>query len=138
MTEFSGKKYKLAGFDIVQKGTLVDVFARFCDLDQDPANLPKTRSMTLFRGSEPAEVPCIYPRISADQIAGVILGSRDIAQRSDQVRLPTSPEDILADLGPEKLALLIPQMARVRNDYIRNEQNTFMPVVTGGNRAGPA
>ena len=34
MREIAGEKYKLAGFDVYQKGTLVDVFAKFCGVNE--------------------------------------------------------------------------------------------------------
>lgn len=138
MTEFSGKTLKLAGFDIHQKGTLVDVFARFCGLDQDPANLPQTRVMKLFADSAPAEVPCIYPVISAEQIAEALVGPRDIAQgASGHFRLPGGPEDVLADLGAEKLALLLPEMAKAKRDYLENGIRTFVPATPVKAPSGP-
>lgn len=137
MTEFSGKTLKLAGFDIHQKGTLVDVFARFCGLDQDPANLPQTRVMKLFADSVPAEMPCIYPVISAEEIAAVLVGPRDLAQANDSVRLPGGPGDVLADLGAEKLALLLPEMAKAKREYLENGIRTFVPAVPVKTPSGP-
>jgi len=133
MTDFTGKKYKLAGFDICQKGTLVDVFAKFCGIEQDPLNLPETYSSKLFKDSEPAEMRCIYPSISPEEIVDVLVGNRDTALSVvHSLRLPGGKEDLLADLGPENLALLLVEMGKAKRNYMQEikekEFRTFVPV----------
>lgn len=130
MTSFEGTKYKLAGYNIVQKGTLVDVFAKFCGVDQDPLDLPETEMRKMFANGEPTEMPCIYPTISPEQILEALIGKRDTAPDGlSHLRLPGGPEDLIADLGPEKLALLLVEMGHTKQEYLQSERRTFFPAI---------
>lgn len=77
MTSIKGQKYQLAGFDMTQHGSLVQVFAKFCGADQDPANLPETRTVKMFANSPAQELPVIYPSLSAQDIVEALVGPDD-------------------------------------------------------------
>ncbi len=130
MSDIKGKTYKLAGFDIYQKGTLVDIFAKFCGINEDPANLPKTRASKLFANSQPMEAPVLYPSLSAEQIVDTLIGPRDLAERRDPLHFGPSPADLLRDLGEDQFAKVLVEMGKAKKAFLSGEgTSTFVPVV---------
>jgi hypothetical protein len=129
MSAIKGQKYQLAGFDISQKGTLVQVFAKFCGADQDPANLPETRTVKMFANSEPQEMRAIYPRLSQQDIVNALIGADDISAPVDHIRLPPSPEELMADLGEDQFSRILVEMGKAKKAYLNREEpiTTFLP-----------
>lgn len=131
MAEIKGKKYKLAGFDILQRNSLVEVFAKFCRHEDDSRNLPRTAAaQPMFKNSPLAETPRLYPTITAQQIVDILVGPDDIsAKAADQFRLPGGPEDLLEDLGAEKLALVLAAIGEAKKNYLGRDivVRTFIP-----------
>ncbi|MDB5491755.1 MAG: hypothetical protein JWO78_1604 [Micavibrio sp.] len=131
MSEIKGKNYKLAGFEISQHNTLVRVFAKFCNHDDDPQNLPEKHNGPIFQNGEPLSMQRIYPKISAQEIIDVLVGPDDISpKQQDSLGLPGNPEDILNDLGPEKLALVLVAIGKAKKEFLNRDIviNVFVPV----------
>lgn len=130
MSEIKGNTYKLAGFDIYQKGTLVNIFAKFCGVNEDPANLPQTRIGKLFANSEPMETPVLYPSLSAEQIVDTLVGPKDLAERRDSFHFGPTPAELLQDLGEDQFAKVLVEMGNAKKAFLSGEgTSTFVPVV---------
>jgi hypothetical protein len=131
MTDFTGSKFKLSGFNIQQKGSLVKVFAAFSGLnDNSPASQSYIEEIAVAELKErgPGHVISTGPKVSVDDIVELLVGKQDLAIREDHLRLPLpSKEDLLKDIGPEKLALLLVEMGKAKAAYLRGT-NTFIPV----------
>jgi hypothetical protein len=132
MTDFTGQKFKLAGFNIRTKGTLVDVFAEFCGINDTPKGESYVDKNMIADMNEMAKAPGLLhidgPRIPADEIVELLVGKSELVpSHMDQYRLPgPSKEDLLKDIGPEKLALLLVEMGKARKTYLQGV-NTFIP-----------
>ena len=127
MTTIKGQKYQLAGFDIAQNGSLVQVFAKFCGADQDPVNLPETRIVKMFANSSAQEWPVIYPSLSAQDIVEALVGPDDTAPNATKdIRLPDDAQDLLADLGEDQFARVLVEMGKAKKSWM----NRAEPVVT--------
>lgn len=134
MTDFKGEKFQLAGFNIRTKGTLVDVFAEFCGINDTPTyGSYVDKIMIADMKEEKAQTSGLLPRIggpsiSADEIVELLVGKSDLVpSHMDQFRLPIpSKEDLLEDIGPEKLALLLVEMGKAKKTYLQGT-TTFIP-----------
>lgn len=126
-----GRKYQLAGFNIAQKGTLVNVFAKFCGVDEDPANLPERKP--LHFANTTMDMGAIYPVLSPEEITKALIGPSDLAAREDIYRLPGHADEIVSDLGHEKMAQVLVEMGRAKRDYLNRDEwiTTFVPAAAG-------
>ncbi len=123
MTAIKGQKYQLAGFDITQRGSLVQVFAKFCGADQDPANLPETHMVKMFANSPAREMAVIYPRISAQDIVEALVGPDDTAPKAGQdLRLPGNADDLLADLGADQFTRVLVEMGKAKKSWLNRAE----------------
>lgn len=130
MTSIKGQKYQLAGFNITQRGSLVQVFAKFCGVGQDPAQLPGTKPFLISSQTPPQQVPVIYPSLSAQDIVNALVGSDDITPApGHDIRLPGGAEDLLDDLGPDQFARVLVEIGKAKTAWLdRTETVTgFIP-----------
>lgn len=142
MEEIKGEKYKLAGIGVFQKGTLVDVFAKFARVDEDiddiMANKPlktarrrKAKPGTvasLLDGLTPVPRSAMMPALSTQEIVDAIVGMRDLqVPHAERLQL-TDKRGVIADLGPEKLAQVLVEMGKVRAQVLEEGQYTFVPL----------
>ena len=119
MTAIKGQKYQLAGFDIEQRGSLVNVFAKFCGVGQDPANLPETTPCKMFANSIVQDMPVIYPRLSGRDIVDTLIGPDDTAKQTvSALRLPHDAQDLLADLGADQFARVLVEMGKAKTSWL--------------------
>lgn len=148
MTDFKGAKYQLAGFSLHQKNGLVEVFAKFCGVGDEPkpdvelsvnsitsaefqeertasvATCPKTVHKPGQSGTVAdllANLPRLQtpsgPFVSVDDLV-VLLGAKT-GEGNSMLRLPgPQKEDLLEDLGAEKLGLLLVEMGKARVNYL--------------------
>ena len=123
MTSIKGQKYQLAGFDMTQHGSLVQVFAKFCGADQDPANLPETRTVKMFANSPAQELPVIYPSLSAQDIVEALVGPDDTTPKPTRdIRLPDDAHDLLADLGADQFARVLVEMGKAKKSWMNRAE----------------
>ncbi len=144
MREIAGEKYKLAGIGVYQKGTLVDVFAKFCRTDenieqiiadenkaQKPRGNAKAKPGTvgaLLANLPPLPRMASLPSLSVQDIVEAVAGKSDL-QRSEMSRLRlTDTEGVIKDLGPEKLAQVLVEMGEARKQVLEQGQYTFVPL----------
>lgn len=161
MTEFKGTKYQLAGFKLHQKNGLVEVFAKFCGINDEPKlevelSVNSIALAEFHEESAAAELACPKPvrepgqsRTGADILAGlsgiklpsgpyvsvddvvVLLGAKpneDDTRGMGRFRLPgPQKEELLEDLGSEKLGLLLVEMGKARANYLAGTE-TFIPL----------
>lgn len=134
-----GEKYKLAAICVHQKGTLVQVFAKFArvnDTFEDitakpprpaPTPLPGTAGKKLEQ-LEPLPRGFNLPSLSAEDITQAIVGRKDIAAY-DRGESLYDTEGVIKDLGPEKLAKVLVKMGEVRQKVLAEGHTTFVPVL---------
>lgn len=135
MGNFQGKKFKLDGFNIRQKGTLVDVFARFCDINEETqplinTQLDKIADADLRYSDEFPHLPLpTGVSVSVNDIVEMLIGRNDLAARPDSHRLPgPTREDLLADIGSKQMALLLVEMGKAKQTFL-NGAETFIPAI---------
>jgi hypothetical protein len=139
--EIKGDKYKLAGIDVFQKGTLVEVFAKFATLDETleditapaPAKQPgKAKPGTMAAVLEqltPLPRSATLPSLSVEDITDALVGPRNL-QRDGRSHLQlTDKSGVIADLGPEKLASVLVEMGAARRKVLEEGQSTFVPLM---------
>lgn len=156
MTDFTGTKYKLEGFNLHQKNGLVEVFAKFCGVTDEAAdgvNLA-VNSIALVEFQEESNAAEPAPQISprptvsrtlADTLADlprvklasgpfvsvddvIVLLNAKKSNETDSLRLPgPQKEELLEDLGAEKLGLLLVEMGKARANYLAGTE-AFIPL----------
>ena len=155
MPKFIGEKYKVLGFEVEQKGTLVSVFARFsrveqtyeelledkkeCD-KQEAAYREAEQNGTLPKpdeGKTLGEVMSALPKISelstlpslsTDDIYKAIVGPKNFGAKGDLEHLrlfSITKDEIFEDFGPEKLAELLIEMGKIRKDTYKKGTSSF-------------
>jgi hypothetical protein len=141
-----GNKYKLAGIDVVQKGTLVDVFAKFAHLDETlddiiykPSNTSKPLSSetSIREGSllsaleklPPMPRSATMPTLSEEDVLSAIVGPKDIAPPRNSLVELTDKSGVIEDLGPEKLAQVLVKMGEVKKEVLDKGHRTFVPLL---------
>jgi len=131
MREIAGEKYRLAGIGVAQKGTLVDVFAKFCGINEDlaairaedakpkePKVYPEGSAAAILNSLTPIPKEHTLPSLSTQDIVEAIVGRRETA-RSEHMRLHLSDTPgVIKDLGPEKLAEVLVEMGKVRKQVL--------------------
>ncbi len=143
MREIAGEKYKLAGFDVYQKGTLIDVFAKFCGVNEtmeqilaDDAAPKKPKASKAKPGTLGAildKMPRMpramsLPSLSVQDIVDAVAGRRELAGNGrDRLHITDAP-GVIKDLGPEKLAQVLVEMGEARRLVLEEGQSTFVPV----------
>lgn len=141
MREIQGDKYKLAGIEVYQKGTLVDVFAKFCGIseniedilaDKPKQNVPREPAKPGTMGEileKMTPVPRRYtlPSLSIDDIINAVVGKRDLQNPvNDELRIIDN-RGVIEDLGPEKLALILIEMGEARKKVLEEGLHAFVP-----------
>ena len=142
MREIAGEKYKLAGFDVYQKGTLVDVFAKFCGVNETieqilaedaapevkkPSTAKPGTGAALLESLPRMPRAMTLPSLSVNDIVEAVAGRRDLADRPDHLQL-TDKRGVIQDLGPEKLAQVLVEMGEARRRVLEEGQSTFIPL----------
>jgi len=124
--QIAGEKYRLSGFTIQQRGELVQVFANFCNIDEDPDNLAKTKYSAFFKD----EAAIIRPSLSTKTIFEYIAGNEDEPIYSPRPRLSLANMKgvpVLDDLNKVQIYALLQLMRAAREEYIKDIKKT--PVV---------
>lgn len=150
MREIAGEKYRLAGIGVAQKGTLVDVFAKFCGVNEDLAAIraedakPKVREVypegsaaSILNSLTPIPREFTLPTLSTEEILAVIVGKRDISARPRELQLVDN-SGVIKDLGPEKLAEVLVEMGRVRKQVLDEGFYTLVENPMPATEAAPA
>lgn len=142
MEEIRGEKYKLVGIGVLQKGTLVDVFAKFAKVDEDIDDIMSNKPLknarrkkakpgtlgSLLDGLKPLPRSALMPTLSAQDIVEAVVGERDL-QRDGMSHIElVDNSGVIADLGPGKLAQVLVEMGKVRAQVLEEGQYTFVPL----------
>lgn len=132
-----GERYKLAGISVHQKGTLVQVFAKFARINDTLADItalparpaPKEGDAPDFL--QPLPRGMMMPSLSVDDIAAAIAGRKDLnhgpADCCGESLMDT--DGVIKDLGPAKLAQVLVKMGEVRKHVLEQGNMTFVPVL---------
>lgn len=142
MDDIKGATYKLAGIEVVQKGTLVDVFAKFARLDETLKDITATKAPRKVKSNAPAgslaatlaKLPPLprsltLPTLSVEDITDAIVGKRDIAPSEGMHLQVTDKRGVIADLGSEKLAQVLVKMGEARKQVLNQNVTTFVPMM---------
>ena len=134
-----GERYKLAAISVYQKGTLVQVFAKFARIHETYEDIPATppkpapsavpgTAGAIFEQLEPLPRGFTMPSLSVDDITTAIVGKKDIAHYDRGPSL-FDTDGVIKDLGPEKLAQVLVKMGEVRKKVLEEGHTTFVPVL---------
>ncbi len=134
-----GERYKLAAICVHQKGTLVQVFAKFARVNDTfdditstppkpaPSAVPGTAG-AVYEQLQPLPRGFNLPSLSAEEITAAIVGKKDISHYEQGPSLYDT-EGVIKDLGPEKLAQVLVKMGEVRKKVLEEGHTTFVPVL---------
>lgn len=135
--EIKGEKYKFAGVEVYQKGTLVQVFAKFAKIEDNYEDLLVTKCTTeeekqavkggMFEGmyDDPSTLLEQLPCLSVDDIMGYLVGKEELATRRASVDL-NHENEVKSDLGPEKMARILVKMGEARKQVLSEGHRTFV------------
>lgn len=131
MEDIKGEKYELAGFQFQHAGSLVSVFAKFSKIGkqavEDCARYPSHYGEAVKPYEFDPEAPILIdPCLSAGQIFKALVGEDDLAAKNGAELDVTGAEDVINDLGAEKLGQLLVEMGKVRKKYLKGQTTIFI------------
>lgn len=132
-----GDKYKLAGISVHQKGTLVQVFAKFARINDSLADIVATPARPAPKEGaapdflQPLPRGMMMPSLSAEDITAAIVGRKELAHGPAECcgESLMDTDGVIKDLGPQKLAQVLVKMGEVRKHVLEQGQITFVPVL---------